>query len=88
MPRTSFEVEDDKFVIRQVQDDMPIVEANYIERMNSNNGFSKKKLFRKVASIPVVAVTEAERQGYNMSDPADVRRFLQKNPQYRTVRQI
>jgi hypothetical protein len=85
-PVTSIEFDDDgKFVIRQVQNDIPVVDANFVEKLSRSNGFSAKRLFRKVASIPVVAVTEAQRQGYDMSKAEDVRRFLAKNKQYLTV---
>jgi hypothetical protein len=85
---TSFESDEKGFEIRHTQDDIPIVRANQIEKMDGTDGFSEKKLFRKVASIPVVAVIEAERQGYDMSDKNDVKRFLFKNPQYRTVNRL
>lgn len=70
------------------QDNIPVLEENYVQKMNGNNGFSKKRLFRKIASVPIVAHIDAERKGYNMSDPADVRRFLQENPDYMTVERI
>ena len=86
-PITTFEDNGDgTFTIRQTQDDVPIVQANFVEKLSRDNGFSKKRLFRKVASIPVVAVTEAERQGYNMSNEADVRAFLKKHPEFMTVK--
>jgi hypothetical protein len=85
-PVTTFESDDKgRFFIRQTQDDIPVVSANFVEKMSRENGFSGKRLFRKVASIPAVAFTEAQRQGYNMDDPADVKAFLRKNPQYMTV---
>jgi hypothetical protein len=85
---TSFESDQKGFRIHHVQDDIPVVRANQIEKMNGTNGFSKNRLFRKVASIPVVAVVEAERQGYDMSDRADIKKFLERNPQYRTVNKL
>jgi len=70
------------------QDNIPVLEENYVQKMNSNNGFTKQRMFRKIASVPLVAHIEAERQGYNMSDPADVRKFLERNPDYMTVERI
>ena len=74
------------FTIIHQQDDMPIIEQNQAERMMKANGFTGKRLMRKVASIPVLAVIQAERDGYNMDDPADVKRYLLKHPEYMTVR--
>jgi len=76
------------FSVTHEQEDIPIIEQNQAERLMAANGFSGKRLMRKVASIPVLAVIQAERDGYNMDDPADVRRYLQKHPEYMTVRAL
>ncbi len=71
-----------------VQNNIPILEENYIQKMNVNNGFSEKRLFRKIASIPDVANLRAFQDGYNLDDPKDLRRFLADNPDYMTVDRI
>ncbi len=76
------------FIITQFQEDMPIISANEAEKMMESNGFSGKRLMRKIASIPTLAVVAAEREGYNMDDPADVRRYLSKHPEYMTVKKV
>jgi hypothetical protein len=71
-----------------VQNNIPVLEENYVRKMNSNNGFSKDRLFRKIASIPEVANLKAAQDGYNLDDPKDLRRFLNDNPGYMTVDKI
>jgi hypothetical protein len=67
------------------QNNIPVLEENYVQKMNSNNGFSKERLFRKIASIPDVANLKAYQDGYNLDEPKDLRRFLADNPDYMTV---
>ncbi len=70
------------------QNNIPVLEENYVKKMNANNGFSGQRLFRKIASIPIVAVLQARKDGYNLDDPKDLRRFLKENPDYMTVDKI
>lgn len=70
------------------QNNIPILEENYVRKMNANNGFSEKRMFRKIASIPLLAVFEARQRGYDLDDERDLRRFLQDNPDYMTVEKI
>jgi hypothetical protein len=71
-----------------VQNNIPVLEENYVRKMNANNGFSEKRMFRKIASIPDVANMKAYQDGYNLDDPKDLYRFLQENPEYMTVEKI
>ena len=70
------------------QNNIPVLEQNYVEKMNSNNGFSEKRLFRKIASIPVVAHIKAYQDGYNLEDRKDLERFLAENPDYMSVERL
>jgi hypothetical protein len=70
------------------QNNIPVLEENYVAKMNANNGFSKKRLFRRIASIPDVANLKAYQDGYNLDDVKDLRRFLSDNPEYMTVDKI
>ncbi len=70
------------------QNNIPVLEQNYVEKMNSNNGFSEKRMFRKIASIPIVAHIKAFQDGYNLDDNKDLHRFLADNPDYMTVEKI
>jgi hypothetical protein len=70
------------------QNNVPILEENYVHKMNANNGFSEKRMFRKIASIPVVAAMKAAQEGYNLDEKQDLHRFLNENPDYMTVEHI
>ena len=70
------------------QETTPVLESNYVEKMNTNNGFSQKRMFRKIASIPIVDVLVAAQKGYNLDDKNDRDRFLQENPQFLTVERM
>ena len=83
---TTFESNEEGFVIKHHQNEIPTLNANAVERMSKANGFTKKRLMRKIASIPSTAVRLAESIGYDMSDSNDVRAFLKKYPAYRTTR--
>lgn len=71
-----------------VQNNIPVLEENYVLKMNANNGFSEKRMFRKIASIPDVANMKAYQDGYNLDDVKDLHRFLADNPEYMTVDKI
>ena len=71
-----------------VQNNIPILEQNYVEKMNSNNGFTEQRMFRKIASVPVVAQLQATEDGYDLDDPKDLYRFLRDNPEYMTVERL
>lgn len=81
---------DDEMVVTGglVQNNIPVLEENYVLKMNANNGFSEKRMFRKIASIPEVAHLKAYQDGYNLDDAKDLHRFLQDNPEYMTVEKI
>jgi hypothetical protein len=70
------------------QNNIPVLEENYVEKMNANNGFTKKRLFRKIASIPVTAVLQAHQLGYNLDDEKDLRKYLNLNKDYMTVERM
>jgi hypothetical protein len=70
------------------QNNIPVLEQNYVEKMNANNGFTKERLFRKIGSVPDVAHLKAVQDGYNMDDVRDVRRFFADNPDYLCVNAI
>jgi len=71
------------------QNNIPVLEQNYVEKMNAGNGFSDKRMFRKIASIPITAVLKAHQDGYNLDDKKDLYRFLRdENKDYQTVDHI
>ncbi len=70
------------------QNNIPVIKENYVHRMNANNGFTGKRMFRKIASIPIVAHLKATQAGYNLDDRKDLYRFLADNPDYMCVDRI
>ena len=70
------------------QNNIPVLEQNYVEKMNAGNGWSEKRMFRKIASIPVVAQFKAKQDGYDLDNVEDLHRFLAENPDYMTVQAI
>lgn len=66
------------------QNNIPIIEDNFVQKCNANNGFSEKRMFRKIASIPIVAHMEAQKK-YDLDNVKDLHRFLKENPDYMTV---
>jgi len=81
---------DEEYVITGsiTQNNIPVLEENYVEKMNANNGFSNERMFRKIASIPVVAQFKAKQDGYDLDNPVDLKRFLADNPDYMSVRAV
>lgn len=71
-----------------ISNNIPILERNFVDKMNLNNGYSKGKMFRKIASIPIVAMLKAAQDGYNLDDPKDLHKFLNENPDYMTVEKL
>ena len=70
------------------QNNMPVLEENYVRKMNANNGFSKGRMFRFIGSIPITEQLNAVQQGYNMDDEKDVYRYFGRNPDYMAVKGI
>ena len=67
----------------------PTVDANLMQKiMDPANGFSEGRSIRKIASIPIVAMLKAEREGYDFSDRKSLDEFLKKHPEYMTVEKI
>jgi hypothetical protein len=79
-------VEDDCAIVGSItQNNIPVLEDNYVKKMNANNGFSEKRMFRKIASIPVAAALKAAQDGYNLDEKQDLYKFLEENKDYMSV---
>lgn len=63
---------------------IPILEENFIAKMDGKNGFSKSREFQHIGRIPLVAYLKAEQDGYNLDDEAEVMRFFRDNPEFLT----
>jgi hypothetical protein len=70
------------------QNNIPILEENYVRKMNANNGFSGKRMFRFIGSNPIAAELEARQQGWNLDDEKEIYKYFGKNPDYLTVKAI
>ncbi len=70
------------------QNNIPVLEQNYVEKMNANNGFSKQRLFRKIGSIPIAAQLQAIQDGWDMDDPQQIYKYFGKEPDYLSVKAI
>lgn len=71
-----------------VQNNIPILEENYVRRMNANNGFTQKRMFRLIGSIPVTEELKARQMGIDLDDPHEVYKYFGKNPDYLSVNAI
>lgn len=81
-----------KLFIQTIEDVEPILEENAIHRAAGNNGFSKERTFRKIASIPLILVEKWMREdGVNVfklrgeEGEKYIRRKLAENPKLMTV---
>lgn len=70
------------------QNNVPILDDNFVRKMNANNGFSKGRLFRQIGSVPLVAWMKAHQEGWNLDDQNELRRYLAQNPEYMTVQGV
>mgnify|MGYP001385339766 FL=1 len=70
------------------QNNIPVLEENYVRKMNANNGFSKERLFRKIGSIPITEHMNLIQRGYDMDDPKTVYKYFGQNPDYLSVQAI
>ena len=64
-----------------------IVDANVMLHKDPDNGFTEERSFRRIGSIPI---NEWHKMGFSkIEDRAErelkMRKYLQENPQYRTV---
>lgn len=77
----------DKMSVTHAQDVIPFYEYAYSQRKRPGNGFSKKRQFRKIASVPTLAWYElVKRCGGNPSEK-EIKRFLnsEEGKMFRTV---
>lgn len=83
----STEYEGDKFKFTHAEDVGELAKYCYEVRKESNNGFSKERQFRRIASIPVLAWYELLKKcGGNVTDK-DIRDYLrsEEGEMFKTV---
>lgn len=67
------------------QNNIPIIEENWLSKVVGNNGFSKEREFQHIARVPYTAYLAAKQRGYNMDNETDVNKFLRENPEFLRV---
>ena len=73
------------FKLVVISDYTPYIKENYLERMQTDKGFSKKKTLRKIGSIPVDVLMAMGERGFEiMKDNNKLKKFLKQNPEFRT----
>ncbi|SOB60638.1 protein of unknown function [Pseudodesulfovibrio profundus] len=77
----------DEMTFTHSQDVTPILMENEARRMSAAAPMGQG-LGRKVASIDMVTIQEAKKQGYDLFKTSDREKWLILHPQYRTVRAI
>lgn len=70
------------------QNNVPILDENYVRKMNANNGFSSKRYFRHIGTVPLVAWMVAHQEGRNLDDQTELRKYLEEHPEFMTVNRI
>lgn len=70
------------------QDYVPTINENAWLQLNGNNGWTKGRTMRRVARIPVLAMQIAKDEGWDLDDKHELRRWLDQNPQFLTVKSI
>ena len=80
------EIKDFSWKKIDIEDHRPVLEQNYVDKCNENNGFTQKRMFRRLARIPVAVIEVAKQMGYDMERDGDLFRFLRDNPEFLTVK--
>jgi hypothetical protein len=70
------------------QNNVPILDENYVAKMNANNGFSEKRMFRKIASVPIAVQLKAIQDGWDLDNQKEIYKFLNADKDLRTVEHI
>ena len=78
----------EKLIISSAQRVDGIYEANRWEKDHTDNGFSRKRHFRKIASIPVLDFSKNKELAIAIASRNDnkIVNIIKKNPQWCTVR--
>lgn len=81
----NYEVLDDyRFKVEHVQDCSSILEANYRDRLNTDENWNKNKEMKLAARVPLATWLEWQKQGITNNDAA-LRRAINLHPELKTV---
>ena len=85
MRRETLQINGEKFILRVVSDLTPYLRKNYEEKKYIGKGFSKKRTWRKIGSIPIdfLLSLPKEQQEEIMKDPKAIKKILKKHPEFR-----
>ena len=85
MRRQILQIDDDKIILRVWADLTPYLKANYEEKKYIGKGFSKKRTWRKIGTIPIdfLLSLPKEQQEEIMKDPKAIKKILKKHPEFR-----
>jgi len=85
MRKEILQIEKDKYFLRVISDLTPYLKKNYEEKKFIGKGFSKKKTWRKIGSIPLdfLLSLPKEQQEEIMKDPKAIKKILKKHPEFR-----
>jgi len=85
MRREILQIDGEKFVLRVISDLTPILKKNYEEKKLIGKGFSKKRTWRKIGTIPIdfLLSLPKEQQEEIMKDPKAIKKILKKHPEFR-----
>ena len=83
--QNSIDIDDeDNFFVNTTlkSNDIPLLKENEFLRMNTNNGYSKDRTLKHLASIPYVAYLKAQADGYNLLNDKDFNKYISLHPEY------
>jgi len=85
MRKEILKIEKDKFILHVISDLTPYLRKNYEEKKLIGKGFSKKRTWRKIGSIPLdfLLSLPKEQQEEIMRDPRAIKKILKKHPEFR-----
>lgn len=83
----SIDAKGDNLIYTHVEDVMPYQEYAYLQRKGIGNGFSKKRHFRKIASIPPLVWMELVKKCGGNPPEKEIRKFLktEEGKMFKTV---
>lgn len=80
----SIETKKDKFIVIHGQDCADILKDNYLQRLHTDEIWSRGKRMKKVAGIPTVVWLEWERLGITQ-DHKSLLKMIELHPEYKTT---
>ena len=85
MRKKFLQIEKDKYFLHVITDLTPYLRKNYEEKKLIGKGFSKKRTWRKIGTIPIdfLLSLSREQQEEIMKNPKAIKKLLKKHPEFR-----